>query len=84
MIPALIMDPGVLEETRWIAEALDVFGRAAPQIAWPRDRTWVLATEIDVDSTYVAGPASVVEAVLADPALEAVPNSDGHTPPYVA
>jgi hypothetical protein len=42
-----------------------------PQMLWPEDRAWVMATEIDWDSTIVAGPRSLVDAVLADERLEA-------------
>ena len=44
-----------------------------PSLAWPGDRTFVVATEIDFDSTLVACPAACAEALLANPALEAVP-----------
>jgi hypothetical protein len=36
----------------------------SPSLLWPADRSWCLATEIDVDSTLVA-------ALLAEPRLEA-------------
>ena len=47
---------------------------AWPQSAnliWPRERSWCIATEIDWDSTLVAGPRAVTRAVLADERLEA-------------
>ena len=43
----------------------------APQLVWPRDRAWVVATEIDWDSTIVAGSRALIDALLADPSLEA-------------
>lgn len=43
----------------------------SPALFWPADRAWCVATEIDFDSTLVAGPAALVEAVLAAPTLEA-------------
>lgn len=42
-----------------------------PQLLWPQDHTWAVATEIDWDSTLVAGARDLVDAVLADPRLEA-------------
>lgn len=42
-----------------------------PQMIWPADHSWVIATEIDWDSTIVAGPHVLIDAVLADPAFEA-------------
>ncbi|MGI9588055.1 MAG: hypothetical protein ACR2MR_07590 [Dietzia maris] len=43
----------------------------SPQLLWPADRSWVVASEIDWDSTIVAGSRSLVDAVLADERLEA-------------
>jgi len=40
---------------------------------WPADRSWCVATDIDLLSTYVGGSAECVAAVLAAPGLEAVP-----------
>lgn len=41
-------------------------------IWWPADRSWVVATEIDYEWTFVAGSDALVEAVLAHPDLEAL------------
>ncbi len=49
----------------------------SPSILWPDDRAWVLVSEIDFDSTVVAGSAELVAALCADPALEAFPISEG-------
>jgi hypothetical protein len=43
----------------------------SPQLIWPDDRAWCLASEIDLDSTVVGGTRALVDAVLADPTLEA-------------
>jgi hypothetical protein len=40
---------------------------------WPADRAWCVATDTDLMSTYVGGPADGIAAVLADPGLEAYP-----------
>ncbi|MFS0728788.1 hypothetical protein ABC270_01775 [Curtobacterium sp. 1P10AnD] len=45
--------------------------RHTPQLLWPEDRAWAMATEIDLDSTLVAGSRALVEAILDDPRLEA-------------
>ena len=47
-------------------------GRQEPtaQLIWPEDHAWVVASEIDWDSTIVAGSRSIVDAILADPAFE--------------
>jgi hypothetical protein len=43
-----------------------------PNFWWPEDHTWSVSTQIDGYSTYVGGPAGLVERLLADPALEAM------------
>lgn len=50
------------------------FGRTtpSPNLAWPRDRSWCLATEIDFDSTLVGGSAELIAAVVQSQELEAV------------
>ena len=42
-------------------------------------RAWLVATEVDLDSTYVGGAAAAIDALVADPAIEVVPAriSDG-------
>jgi hypothetical protein len=44
----------------------------SPSMWWPADRAWFVATEVDGYSTYVGGTTACVEAVLADPVLEAL------------
>lgn len=45
----------------------------SPNLFWPADQAWCVATEIDFDSTLVAGSSELIAAVLAEPALEAWP-----------
>jgi len=42
-----------------------------PNLWWPVDRAWCVASEIDLPWTFVAGSASLIEAVLADRDLTA-------------
>ncbi|MDT0235408.1 hypothetical protein [Curtobacterium sp. BRB10] len=61
-------------EPNWLDTAsVDVWPAAGhtPQMLWPEDRGWVLATEIDWDFTIVAGSRGLIDAVLEDPRLEA-------------
>ena len=37
-----------------------------PQLIWPDDHAWCVASEIDWDSTLVAGPRTLINAILAD------------------
>lgn len=43
----------------------------SPNMFWPDDQRWCVATEVDVDSTLVAGSANLIQSVLADDDLEA-------------
>jgi hypothetical protein len=49
----------------------------SPALIWPADRAWVVATEIDFDSTLLAGTAETIAAVLTHPDLEAYPVQPG-------
>lgn len=49
----------------------DVFFPQSPNIFWPDDRAWCVATEIDLDSTYIGGSEALAQALLGEPRLEA-------------
>jgi hypothetical protein len=53
--------------------AAEWFWPQSPNLFWPADRTWCVASEIDFDSTLVGGPARLVDAILHTPALDAWP-----------
>lgn len=44
-----------------------------PQLWWPRDRAWCVATEIDLPWTYVGGAEDCITRVAGDPRLRARP-----------
>jgi hypothetical protein len=44
-----------------------------PNIWWPEDRAWCVASEIDHPYSYVGGSGELIEELLADPELEALP-----------
>lgn len=46
-----------------------------PNLWWPEDRAWFVASEIDLDSTYVGGSPDLLALLLADARLEAVPSA---------
>lgn len=50
------------------------FGNS-PNIWWPEDRAWCVATDIDLFDTYVGGSPECIEAVLGSPDLEALPTT---------
>jgi hypothetical protein len=45
----------------------------SPSLLWPADRSWLLATEIDFDSTLVGGSTQLVQELLQATRLEAWP-----------
>ncbi len=45
----------------------------SPSLLWPADRSWLLATEVDFDSTLVGGSAELVRELLQATRLEAWP-----------
>jgi hypothetical protein len=61
---------GALGELR---ELYELLGRHSPNLWWPADRAWCVATEIDFCSTYVGGSEAAIEAILQAPDLEALP-----------
>jgi hypothetical protein len=44
-----------------------------PNLWWPEDRAWCVASEIDFSYTYVGGSNELIEQILRHPALEALP-----------
>jgi hypothetical protein len=51
-------------------EQPEEFLRQAPNLIWPEDRAWFVATEYDFDSTLVGGSRALIDALLAAPELE--------------
>jgi hypothetical protein len=43
----------------------------SPNLFWPKDQAWCVASEIDLFCTLVAGSDALAKALLADPRLEA-------------
>lgn len=58
----LLADPAWAERAHW---------SQGPNLLWPADRAWFLASEIDFDSTLVGGSQALVDAIVACPGLEA-------------
>jgi hypothetical protein len=59
---------------------MDAQADHSPNLWWPDDRAWCVATEIDLAWTYVGGSAALISDVLANPRLESQPASpdDNH------
>jgi hypothetical protein len=43
-----------------------------PNLWWPEDRAWCVASEIDLPYTYVGGTQELVDAIVKHPAIEAL------------
>lgn len=52
---------------------LGIFWPQSPNLFWPEDRAWCVASEIDFDSTLVGGSSHLIDAILNTPALDAWP-----------
>ena len=63
---------GVVDIGFWLG---DHFGQQSPDLLWPADRTWFVARDTDLDSTYLGGSAELIRELLADERLEAWPVS---------
>ena len=48
-----------------------------PNLWWPDDHAWCVASEIDLPWTYVGGSAALIASLLADDRVEAQPVSPG-------
>jgi hypothetical protein len=46
------------------------FVSEAPTLMWPADRSWFVAGDVDLDSTYLGGSTDLINSLLADPSLE--------------
>ncbi|MGL3150023.1 hypothetical protein ACSS7Z_06630 [Microbacterium sp. A82] len=79
--PAVFADPDWVLGVPWRDRPAEEHGFAPeaqhPSILWPADRAWVMVSEIDYDSTIVAGSAALIQALCADAALEALPIPEG-------
>jgi hypothetical protein len=49
----------------------------SPSILWPADRAWVLVSDVDLDSSFVAGSPDAIRAICSDPRLEALRVDEG-------
>jgi hypothetical protein len=54
-----------------------------PNLWWPADRAWCVAAEIDLPWTYVGGPAGLIERILGDEHIEALPAEPGDSLTHV-
>jgi len=69
--PGVLVFRGALDRMDYPGADLIVGSPSEPNLWWPNDRAWFVATEIDLVSTYVGGRADLVRAIVASPDLEA-------------
>lgn len=60
-------DPAWPGRAPWVQEPL---WAQSPAMLWPEDHAWLLATEIDFDSTLVGGSSALIRSLLATSGLE--------------
>jgi len=57
------------------AAASELLGDYGPEFVWPVDRSWVVNTDYDLVSTYVACDEVTAQSILDSPDIEALPVS---------
>lgn len=69
-----------------VEEVMATFAIAtqSPNLWWPQDHAWCVATEIDFAWTYVGGPAAMIEELLGDIRIEAIRASPEDSPTGIA
>ncbi|GAA5230007.1 hypothetical protein [Arthrobacter cryoconiti] len=72
--PKLYIDPAWVNHVPWHHSPA---WPQSPNLLWPADKNWVVVTEIDFDSTVVAGSEALILALVQDPAIEALPLFEG-------
>jgi hypothetical protein len=53
---------------------------SSPNLWWPDDRAWFVATEVDHAWTYVAGSQQLLNRLMAEPRLEILPAETSDNP----
>ena len=66
---------GPLDAVMSFLNRVDGFWGNPPNIWWPKDRAWCVATDIDLFDSYVGGTEDCIKAILNNPALEALPTT---------
>ena len=64
---------GPIEGVLTFLEGEHPFWGDTPNIWWPADRAWCVATDIDLYDTYVGGSGECIEAIMGHSELEALP-----------
>lgn len=78
----VLFDAGVRRfiDPAWVADAPwteSPMWPQSPSLIWPDDHAWFLVSEIDFDSTVIAGSRALVDALVADTSIEALELPEG-------
>jgi hypothetical protein len=61
-----------------------VMAQVGPNLWWPDDQAWCVATEVDFLWTYVAGTKSCIKDLLSDSRVEALVTEPQHRGDYLS
>jgi hypothetical protein len=62
---------GPVEAVRELVGAWQPFGTQSPQLWWPQDHAWCVATEVDFKTTYIGADRSCAQELISLPGVEA-------------
>jgi hypothetical protein len=68
MLPA--RDTTIDDQVVWVRQTRAEGFVQSPNLWWPADHAWFVASEIDYDSTIIAGSEAMAHDLLADPDIE--------------
>lgn len=79
--PRTFADPGWVNDAPWRDRPSEEQGfppyAQSPNLIWPEDRAWAMVTEIEADSTIIAGSNELVHDLCTDDRIEALPIREG-------
>ena len=81
--PYVLVKAGPVQAQKWRSNAPFTMHSQLPDLMFPADRTWLLSALWDDDWWSVGGSASLIDAIVLEPALESyvVSEAEDATPP---
>ena len=64
-----------IEAVRELTDEVPLGGPGSPNLWWPEDHAWCVATEIDLKTTYIGADRACAKELIAVPGIEASPVS---------
>ena len=62
---------GPADAVRELADAWQPYGTQSPNLWWPQDHAWCVATEVDLKTTYIGADRSCAQELISLPEVEA-------------